>query len=164
MGKEIANCIGEFMEFDQNYRSSFMRIRAKVDPFRPLLRGKILEMGKHKDNMWISFRYERLARFCYFCGHLDHIQKDCAALMEEQENGNKPILQYNDELKTAGLAHAMSPGVKFVKDTNKKSMGQIALEAARVRQKISPTDPTAKRLKIGNTSKLNKYIVNIHIG
>lgn len=93
LGKEIANSMGEFLEFDRNYRPNFMRVRVGMDSSGPLLRGKFLKLDKKKDNIWISFRYERLSKFCYYCGHLTHIQKDCVALIEELENGHNPIFQ-----------------------------------------------------------------------
>ncbi|KAL8131737.1 hypothetical protein AgCh_007602 [Apium graveolens] len=38
LGNEIANSMGEFMDFDENYRCSFMRIRVGLDISRTLLR------------------------------------------------------------------------------------------------------------------------------
>lgn len=152
LGKEIANSMGEFMEFDPYYRSKFMRIRVGLDSKKPLLRGKLLSLDKRKDNIWISFQYERLSKFCYFCGHLDHIQKDCAALMEAIENGSSTIPQYNNSLKTAGLSYVNFPDSNNVQRYDKKSIAQIALEASIKRSTVAPVDPIAKRLKIDNTS------------
>lgn len=39
LGKEIANSMGEFMEFDDKYRSSFIRFKVKLDSAKPLIRG-----------------------------------------------------------------------------------------------------------------------------
>lgn len=42
---------------------------------QPLLRWTNVSMGGVSDKVF--FRYERLADFCYYYGHLDHMEKDC---------------------------------------------------------------------------------------
>lgn len=48
LGEIIANSLGQYIEFDPNYRQGFMRIRVRLDTCKPLLRGKLLNLGKQK--------------------------------------------------------------------------------------------------------------------
>ena len=54
----------------------FMRVRVKLDIKKPLSRGRRVRSGPDSDG-WVSFRYERLPVFCYWCGRLTHDAKDC---------------------------------------------------------------------------------------
>lgn len=76
----------------------------------------------------MSFKYARFSKLCYYCGKLDHIQKDCVALMEELECGNNPVLQYNDSLKTKGLGHVIPMDVNMPQKSNNKTLSRIAME------------------------------------
>lgn len=48
LGKELPNSMGEFLEFDQTYRRTFMRFRVRLDSSKPLLRGKLQDLNKLK--------------------------------------------------------------------------------------------------------------------
>ncbi|KAK1397877.1 hypothetical protein POM88_007740 [Heracleum sosnowskyi] len=155
LGKKIANSMGQFMEFDPNYQRNLMRFRVLLDTSKPLQRGKFLGLDKQKDNMWVSFRYEKLTKFCYFCGNLDHILKDCAGFMEELEGGNKPTLQYKESLKAVSLTYPTFPEANVVQGSSKKSFGQIVVEAGQIYPKFSDMEPNAKRQKLGNTNEVS---------
>lgn len=45
-------------------------------PEKPLKRGTILK-NKEGDVYKITFKFERLLDFCYNCGRVDHLLKDC---------------------------------------------------------------------------------------
>ena len=53
-----------------------MRIHVKLDITKPLCRGRKTRLEKGRET-WISFKYERLPNFCYWCGHVTHSNKDC---------------------------------------------------------------------------------------
>uniref|UniRef100_A0A2N9GCE4 RNase H type-1 domain-containing protein n=1 Tax=Fagus sylvatica TaxID=28930 RepID=A0A2N9GCE4_FAGSY len=52
-----------------------MRIRVRLDVTKPLCRGRKARLEKGRET-WISFKYERLPNFCYWCGLLSHSDKD----------------------------------------------------------------------------------------
>jgi hypothetical protein len=53
-----------------------MPIRIRLDITTPLCRGHNFKFDGSKIG-WVSFRYERLPNFCYWCRCLDHSDRDC---------------------------------------------------------------------------------------
>ena len=54
---------------------SFIRVRVRVDITVPLCRGRVLSI-KDEEKCWVSFKYEQLPNICYWCGCLDHSDRD----------------------------------------------------------------------------------------
>ena len=57
-------------------RGNVMRIRVRVDTTLPLCRGRLFTL-ENGSKGWASFKYERLPNVCYWCGWLDHFDRDC---------------------------------------------------------------------------------------
>lgn len=80
IGRLIDNSLGRFEEIDLAHGKvewgEFMRIRVSLNITRPLLRRKKLNVGL-SELVWLNFKYERLPNFCFCCGVLGHIHKDC---------------------------------------------------------------------------------------
>lgn len=84
MSEKIAGIIGDhvgiFISSDPNnflggWRN-FLRIRTSIDVREPLK--KMMKLKKKDGScFWISFKYERLHTFCYFCGLLGHSMQFC---------------------------------------------------------------------------------------
>ena len=54
---------------------TFFRVRVVIDINLPLCRGRVITMPKG-DKAWINFKYEPLPSICYWCGCLDHNDRD----------------------------------------------------------------------------------------
>ena len=75
-------------------KGNSMRVRVNIDIRQPLCRGRKIGVGGSADQ-WISFKYERLTNFCYWCGLITHGEKDCdlwlksrgSLLPEDQQYG-----------------------------------------------------------------------------
>ncbi|XP_058733828.1 uncharacterized protein At4g02000-like [Vicia villosa] len=80
VGKNMANFIGNFVEYDKNNNSSlwrqYMRLRVKIDVRNPLKKSTRV---KNKGGDWcnVTFKYERLGLFCFVCGRLGHNESKC---------------------------------------------------------------------------------------
>ncbi len=61
-----------------------MRIRVRLDVTKPLCRGRKARLEKGHET-WISFKYERLPNFCYWCGLLSNSDKDCPQWLLNKE-------------------------------------------------------------------------------
>ena len=55
---------------------SFIRVQVRVDITVPLCRGWVLSIEDEEEH-WVSFKYERIPNICYWCGCLDHFNRDC---------------------------------------------------------------------------------------
>lgn len=55
---------------------TFLRVRVKIDTTHPLCRGRKVTFEEGLER-WISFQYERLSNFCFWCGMLSHDDKEC---------------------------------------------------------------------------------------
>lgn len=53
-----------------------MRVRINNDITKPLLGGKMINIGSINP-VWVQFSYERLLNFCYCCGHLGYGHMEC---------------------------------------------------------------------------------------
>lgn len=53
------------------------------------------------------FRYEKLGDFCFICGRLDHIDKDCPNLFSDEYAGLWEKKQYPPWLRADGLKNAL---------------------------------------------------------
>lgn len=76
----VGNFVGTFLKADpaslDGIWKPFIRIRVRMDITRPLKRRmKIKREGGEWS--WINFKYERLGTFCFVCGTLGHMERDC---------------------------------------------------------------------------------------
>lgn len=62
----------------------YHRVRVLVDITKPLKRYQLIRL-KNNNTMKISLKYERLPHFCFLCGLMDHIEKDCSHVAEEDK-------------------------------------------------------------------------------
>ena len=58
-----------------------MRVHVRVDISLPLCRGNVISL-ENGSRGWVYFRYERLPNICYWCGCLNHFDKDCDQWIE----------------------------------------------------------------------------------
>ena len=76
----IGNTIGSVEQVDTSSfgecRGRCIRVRIRIAIEQPLCRGWYVDLGGSEPH-WISFQYERLPVFCYWCGLLNHDEKDC---------------------------------------------------------------------------------------
>ncbi len=61
---------------DGRVNSDFMRLRVNIDIRQPLCRGRKVGTAGGEVH-WVSFKYERLTNFCYWCGLITHGEQDC---------------------------------------------------------------------------------------
>ena len=90
-------------------RGNVMRIRVTVNTTLPLCRGRVFTLEDGSKG-WASFKYERLPNVCYWCGRLDHFDRDCdrwiqssgTLTKQDQEYGSwiraSPLLVFNNSL------------------------------------------------------------------
>ena len=128
-----------------------MRLRVSLDPSKPIQKGIKLDLGLQRDPIWISFKYERLNKFCFFCGCLDHVQKNCVTFLEEIENGLNPILVYDESLKADPLPLPPIPLTNPLEE-NKQLIAQTGKEKGRLCSENFSPGSLSKKPKIGDSN------------
>ena len=78
---EIGALVGEVVDVDftgngEVCMCKFIRVKVEVKVDDPLRSGFYLDRSPQPD-LWIQFKYERVAEFCYKCGRLGHLKARC---------------------------------------------------------------------------------------
>ena len=84
--EKICNVLGQVFHFadpTETEGGNFIRIRVLMDVTLPLCRGQIISMENGK-TMGITFKYERFPNICYWCGRLEHDDRDCNLWLESE--------------------------------------------------------------------------------
>ena len=85
---------------EERGREGCMRVRVKVDISKPLCRGRKARLFAGKET-WISFKYERLPNFCYWCGLLTHGDRDCEKWLRSKGTLRREDQQYGAWLRAS---------------------------------------------------------------
>uniref|UniRef100_A0A803PLL0 DUF4283 domain-containing protein n=1 Tax=Cannabis sativa TaxID=3483 RepID=A0A803PLL0_CANSA len=110
----IADEIGDLLEIFplslvENF-GPYLRIRVLFDITKPLRRGMTIRFRGISEPRWVSFKYEGLPNFCYFCGLLDHTYNKCSKYLLRCDNFPNPLLEYKDTLRaTSSSPHKKNP-------------------------------------------------------
>ena len=83
-------------------RGNFMRIRVRVNTTLPLCRGRIFTL-ENGSKGWASFKYERLPNVCYWCGRLNHFDRDCERWVESNGTLTQKDQEYGPWLRASPL-------------------------------------------------------------
>jgi len=54
----------------------------KIDIRKPLRRGILVEGEDGEEDCWCLIKYEFIPNFCYSCGCLGHVEKECDSCVE----------------------------------------------------------------------------------
>jgi hypothetical protein len=88
-GELIGNRIGEFMEVDGLVDGmavgKCLRVKVRMMITKPLMRGTMVEIDGGKRAIWCPFEYEYCPDFCFVCGCIGHIDKDCERKLKKGE-------------------------------------------------------------------------------
>ena len=77
---------------------NYIRVRVTIDVFQPLCRGRIIKL-EDNDKVWVTFKYERLPNICYWCGCLDHGDKECDLWNQSKGTLQKSSQQFGSWLR-----------------------------------------------------------------
>lgn len=96
VGFQIRSSMGTVEEVETNEDGvrwgKYLRVRIILDLNKPLSRGRKLQLnGK---SVLIEFKYERLPRFCFFCGCIRHVRNGCLKRSETRNRGTPLNLDF----------------------------------------------------------------------
>ena len=109
MKRKVATAMGSFIrevlpsptQDEEVGNGKYMRIRVRVNITKPLCRGRKIGLGNGTES-WVSFQYERLPNFCYWCGIPTHGEKDCEDWLRTPENLIERPLEFGFWLRANG--------------------------------------------------------------
>lgn len=67
----------------EDCRGRCIWVRLNLDISQLLRRGRMVNGGGPTPN-WVSFQYERMSIFCYWCGKLSHDERNCKLLLNRK--------------------------------------------------------------------------------
>lgn len=75
-------------------RGRCIKILALVNLTKLLYKGTFISCGDKL--VWVEFGYENLATFCYYCGKVGHLEKNCENKRIDSTSGIGSPNQYGD--------------------------------------------------------------------
>ena len=100
-GEAVGNSIGTIVQVaepkDDRVGGDVLRIRVAMDITKALPRCcKLWAEGEHIG--WALLKYERLPNFCYWCGRVSHVEKDCEVWLKGKGSLKKEDQEYDEWL------------------------------------------------------------------
>jgi hypothetical protein len=103
MGTRIGSTMGkvEEVEVDEDGIGwgEYLRVRIVLDLTKPLSRGRFLHIREKA--IWITFKYEKIPRFCFKCGTIRHGGRGCIAPGGRRMMGNGEKAQFGPWLRVS---------------------------------------------------------------
>nr|XP_020185121.1 uncharacterized protein LOC109770823 [Aegilops tauschii subsp. strangulata] len=89
-GRALGNWLGDIVKVDVDRegfaRGGYLRVRATISVFDPLVRGFYLKKSKDaKEKTWFDFYYEKVPHFCFDCGRMVHVGDRCVPPLDSAD-------------------------------------------------------------------------------
>jgi hypothetical protein len=101
VGKKIGDSLGELEDVDVAGDGAgwgrCLRIRVRIELTKQLECGRALHL--EKQSHWVSFKYEKLLMFCFFCGRIVHGRSSCPERHDMWMNSAERTKQWGTELR-----------------------------------------------------------------
>jgi hypothetical protein len=100
-GGKIGSSVGNVEEVDVHDGEvgwgEYLRAKIVIDLTKPLARGWMLHVQGH--STWVAFRYEKLPKFCYDCGTIEHDHQGCFKSATRSKSGVEETQPYGPWLR-----------------------------------------------------------------
>lgn len=105
IGSTIGRVCQDSDEEDETGCGDLVRVRVTIDVHKPLCRGRKIGLGGDREIL-VSFKYEKLPNFCYWCGLITYCDKDCSLWLRHRHTLEASKQQYGAWLRAPpGLPH-----------------------------------------------------------
>ena len=105
VAEDLCNVVGEVCKdtkLSEMEGGHYFRVKTTVDVTIPLCRGRKISL-ENGETGWVSFKYERLPIICYWCGCLDHADKDCDRWIESNGTPNLEDREYGPWIRASSI-------------------------------------------------------------
>lgn len=130
--KQIAGRIAdEVVDIDKRTLEGLarsVRVRVNLDLSKALKRGTKIK-NKEGKVCWIPVTYERLPNFCYGCGKIGHLHRDCLEVSDDEEEGwerKEDNLKFGDWMRASPMKGI--PKTDTTKDQKRSEVGRALLQ------------------------------------
>ena len=83
---ELGETLGQVTPCENSSKlvgGDFLHVQVEIDVSKPLCRGWQIALDDNEE-VWVSFKYEKLPNFCYWCGLISHDGKDCEVWLAKE--------------------------------------------------------------------------------
>ena len=108
---ELGETLGEVLTDEAKKEmvgGDFVRVRVRIDVSKPLSRGRRVVLDEGTET-WVSFKYEKLSNFCYWCGMVTHDEKECEKWLARKESHCQVQQEYEACLRAIPFNPGRSP-------------------------------------------------------
>ena len=107
----VVRTVWQDIEEGETDGGSFLRMKVSIDVNKPLCRGRLISIP-HGEQSWVSFKYERLPNICYWCGCLNHGDRDYDLWVESEGSLTKESQAYGAWIHAPPFAKGRNPVVR----------------------------------------------------
>jgi hypothetical protein len=137
MGIRIKSSVGkvEEVEVDEDGMGwgEYLRVRTVLDLSKPISRGRILHV--RDKTYWITFKCEKLPRFCFQCGTIRHGSRACVAPGGHKRQGQGDDTQFGPWLRVAYGGYRRNMAGENNRDGAWKQHGSVSHMMVPVKEK-----------------------------
>lgn len=93
---DVGEDFGSFIDYDDSDslgREEEKRIEVLSEIDKPLRRGVMISTGRWLSKL-VDVKYERCGDLCFYCGRLEHMDKECQYHNEVPKGSNAIVYQY----------------------------------------------------------------------
>ncbi|TXG70163.1 hypothetical protein EZV62_005098 [Acer yangbiense] len=139
----------------------FMRVKVELDISKPLKRWLRLKLDKSNNIVVVGLKYERLPDFCFACGKIGHVLKECSDDEDRKgvlDGGNssdreRSVGRFPELL--GGVSSSVKPGSLASQDSESES---VALAVKKV--PLNPTPETLVLVGRVGPSQVDKMLID----
>ena len=169
--EDICSSMGEvgLSEFHPSEEGGrFVRVRVRVDITKPLCRGRVVDL-EEGGRVWVSFKYERLPIICYWCGRLDHDERNCSLWIDSRGSLKPQDKQFGSFMRASQSENTRNSVVHvsgfFDDRKDNQAFGEKQKASSDVQPVVTPTPdnsdpPPSGDLADMGTSVLAKQVIN----
>ncbi|CAA0817405.1 Unknown protein [Striga hermonthica] len=96
-GGIIGRVVDVLVPSAESSNGHILKVQVELNLREPIPRGTKIRLGA--ENRWVSFRYENLQSFCFYCGLVGHIDKNCLAKKNDLARNVLNLGQFGEWLR-----------------------------------------------------------------